>query len=342
MKMKCKKLSEKLIVRRAVIWSKQRKVLQAMLCSLLVSLLPIFLSQAADGKEGVLHAESVLIRIIDEIEVPARVSGILTEVKVKEGQAIAEGDLLAKVDDLEARLLAKYAKLEIDIATEAAKNDVAVLIAKSELIHASSKHERLQNAISKRPRSVLKSELEEAAHNMGQARLEVERAQRELKQAGMTKTLKESEYKLSMRKVDIAKIVAPLRGLVMEVLKQRGEWVEPGDTVVKIVRIDRLRAEGLIRAVDVHFPLIDAKVTVSILSDKDKGRQFTGKVVFVNPEVNPVNGLMRIWAEVENPQGELKPGLRGTMSIHALSPQSKQKKAKNETFHRRDKSPLAK
>ncbi len=38
-------------------------------------------------------------------------------------------------------------------------------------------------------------------------------------------------------------------------------------------------------------------------------------MVFVSPEVDPVNGQARIWAEVENRGGELRPGLHGKLSI---------------------------
>jgi multidrug efflux pump subunit AcrA (membrane-fusion protein) len=37
--------------------------------------------------------------------------------------------------------------------------------------------------------------------------------------------------------------------------------------------------------------------------------------VFVSPEVDPVNGQVRVLAEVDNPDGVLRPGLRATMTI---------------------------
>jgi multidrug efflux pump subunit AcrA (membrane-fusion protein) len=37
--------------------------------------------------------------------------------------------------------------------------------------------------------------------------------------------------------------------------------------------------------------------------------------VFVSPEVDPVNGQVRVWAEVENRDGQLRPGVHGKLSI---------------------------
>jgi multidrug efflux pump subunit AcrA (membrane-fusion protein) len=45
------------------------------------------------------------------------------------------------------------------------------------------------------------------------------------------------------------------------------------------------------------------------------GSRFTGEVVFVSPEISAVNGRFRVWAEVDNPQGLLKPGLRANLEI---------------------------
>jgi multidrug efflux pump subunit AcrA (membrane-fusion protein) len=40
-----------------------------------------------------------------------------------------------------------------------------------------------------------------------------------------------------------------------------------------------------------------------------------GEIVFVSPEINPVSGQVRVWAEVDNLQGYLKPGMRATMTV---------------------------
>ena len=37
----------------------------------------------------------------------------------------------------------------------------------------------------------------------------------------------------------------------------------------------------------------------------------------MSPEVDPVNNQVRVWAELENPDLRLKPGMSGTMVIMA-------------------------
>ena len=42
---------------------------------------------------------------------------------------------------------------------------------------------------------------------------------------------------------------------------------------------------------------------------------FAGKLVFVSPEVDPVNNQVRVLAEIDNPESLLRPGLRATLTI---------------------------
>ena len=45
--------------------------------------------------------------------------------------------------------------------------------------------------------------------------------------------------------------------------------------------------------------------------------EVTGKVTFVSPEVDPVNHQVRVWAEVDNTELVLRPGLAAEMTIDA-------------------------
>jgi macrolide-specific efflux system membrane fusion protein len=105
-----------------------------------------------------------------------------------------------------------------------------------------------------------------------------------------------------------------LAGVVVQVRRRRGEWVQPGETVVRVLRIDRLRAEGFVRASDIEGDMTNAPVTLRV-SLAGQPQEFQGVVAFVAPEIDPVNGQVRVWAEFDNPDLLLRPGLKGSMSI---------------------------
>lgn len=260
-------------------------------------------------------AESALLRVIDNVAVPARASGILAQIRVKDGDLVKKGALLAKVDDTEEVLMFKRAVIETELAAQRASNDVAIRAAKTALEFSQQEYQRLKRASENIPGSVSKSELEEARVKVAQAELDLEKAHHEHELEGHNKRLKEAEQAVALHSRDVHQIVAPVNGLVVEVMRRAGEWVEPGEDVLRIMRIDRLRAEGLVpyQQVTPHLTGLPAEITVSFPGRPDVVAK--GQIVFVNPELNPVNGRVRVRAEFDNPGGQLMPGMRAKMVV---------------------------
>ena len=131
---------------------------------------------------------------------------------------------------------------------------------------------------------------------------------------------KGGEVEAAEASIERRKIKAPLDGIVTNVYRHVGEWVAPGDPVVKIVRVNRLRIEGFLNAADYDPPEIEGRaVTVEVELAHGRKVKFPGKVVFVSPLVM-AGGEYRVFAEVnnrqENGQWVLRPGLFATMNIH--------------------------
>src|SRR5438445_6301914 len=104
--------------------------------------------------------------------------------------------------------------------------------------------------------------------------------------------------------------------MVVQVNPHHGEWVEAGKTVMRVLRVDRLRVEGFVHVEKLTRELVGRKVTLTVDVAGQPGNEFEGAVVFVSPEVNPVKQQVRVWAEVENRKLLLRPGLRGSFVIH--------------------------
>lgn len=262
-----------------------------------------------------ISAESVLIRLIDEVDVPARAIGSLVDIDVEVGAVVEEGQLLAQIDDTEAALDFKRARYELEIAAREAENDVAIRSAMKTLAYSKAHYDRLYRADVAQPRSVSQSELEKARLDAEQAEFEMEKGKTELQNANTRMNLKANEVALAERNVEVRKILAPQSGVVVEVLRRAGEWVTPGEKIFRIVSTKRLRAEGFLKAGDVARDLKGAAVSVVPVFDKGPAHSFSGRITFVSPEIDPVNGQVRILAEVDNPDGILRPGLRARMSI---------------------------
>jgi macrolide-specific efflux system membrane fusion protein len=267
------------------------------------------------GAEDQISIDSALLQLVEQVDVPARVSGILSAVEVLEGDVVSAGAKLARLDVEESTLLYRRAAVELELSSEKARNDVSLRSAQKALSFARSEFGRVDRAATELPGSVSQSQLEEKRLKAEQAELDLEQAKHEARLNHLTEKLKKQELELGKHQIDVRQILAPVNGVVVEVVRHAGEWVEPGDKVVRIVRIDRLRAEGLIHVRHATADLKGSAATVSVTLPGSEKLQCPGEVVFVSPEVNPVNDLVRISVEFANPENRLKPGLRAKISI---------------------------
>jgi len=274
---------------------------------------------------GRIEVPSMLIQLIEQVDVPAQAAGVLTDVEVREGCLIDEGALLARIMDVEARHAETRAKTELEIAQMNAENDVNVRYAKKSAEVTKTELQRALASNKKYPGSVSASEIDRLKLAVERAVLEIEQAERDFQIAKHTQQIKETEYQIACHQVGQRKIVAPLAGMVVQVNRFRGEWVEPKDAVLRILRIDRLRAEGFLNVKDVRRDLQGCPVTLTVDLPGRPGAEFPGKIVFLSPEIDPVNAQVRVWAEVENVGLRLRPGMRAKMTVEPAPAESGEK-----------------
>lgn len=263
-----------------------------------------------------LKIDSVLVSLIEQVEVPAREVGQLKKVLVKEGMSVQEGEVLARIEDSEAVLLLKQAKLESEMSNLKAENDVNIRFARKAYEVAKSELQRAEDSIKKYPKSISKTELDRLKLTAEKAELEIEQALEEAKTSQLEARLKQNAEQIASLAIQRRRVVAPISGMVVQIMAKNGEWVRPGDTVLRILKLDRLRAEGLVNASKLQNLNLKGRPVVLIVNQGTKNElEFQGKISFVSPEINPVNHQTRVWADIENPDFKLKPGMRASLII---------------------------
>lgn len=259
--------------------------------------------------------DSVLLTIAQQAEVPAREAGVLSELLVREGQTVRGGELLGKLEDEEAKLAYNRALIELERAQKLSLNDVKVRLAKKELEIAQAELRRANEATGRLNGSVTGAELDRLKFSVQRATLEVEQAEFELDHARLAVRLHENELQAATEDLRRRQIISPISGTVAIVQRHLGEWVEKGQPIARVIAAERLRAEGFLSADQVRGELIGRKTLLSVRLPALQSQRFPGTLVFVNPEVDPVNGQVRIWSEIENRDGRLRPGLSGSLTI---------------------------
>jgi RND family efflux transporter MFP subunit len=266
-----------------------------------------------------IQVSSVLLKLIEQVEVPAREAGVLKEVAVREGQMVEKGARLAQIEDTDMQLERRRAQLELLAARKQADSDVKIRYAKKSLEVAEAELRRALDSQRRLAQSVSESELDQLRLAVQQGALQVEQAELEVDLARAARELKENDVAVAEHGIRQRKIVAPLAGFVAQVNRHGGEWLQPGQTILRILRLDRLRAEGMISAKAAKGDLNGTPVKLSVVLDDGPAVEYSGKIVFVSPEIDPVNAQVRVWAEIDNADLRLRPGLQGSMIIGGAS-----------------------
>src|SRR6266478_6791266 len=87
--------------------------------------------KSAAGKAGgdKTVVKPALVTIIEEVEIPAPVEGVLSSVEAREGQMVEARDVVARIEDAEVRLTHERARTEFEIARKQAGNELKVRLA---------------------------------------------------------------------------------------------------------------------------------------------------------------------------------------------------------------------
>lgn len=327
---------------------------------------------------------SMTTALIQHAEIAAREPGVLKSISVKPGDSIAEGQLLATLDDELQEIAVQQAELNVQIAHLKADNklpietaramvreaeqekakleiaarisqkqadsDVAVRLAEKSKDVAKYELDRAQKAKESFSGSISNSELNRLTVLFDQRTLEIEKAQEDRainvlkpeadlaavqQQAeAITRTQslaaeKEQEQQVARANLQVAKselaearlqlerrrLKAPFPATVVAVSRQPGEWVEPGSVVLRLIQLDRLRVEGFVSADQAI--LMAPGQRVQIVFPGNVVKPVSGEITFVSPEVEPVNQQVRIWAEFDNPEKRIRPGLVTTMEVES-------------------------
>ncbi|MFV2066430.1 MAG: efflux RND transporter periplasmic adaptor subunit, partial [Pirellulales bacterium] len=260
------------------------------------------------------------IELKSEVDVPAQDAGVLVSLDVVEGAQVRKNHPLGKIDDMEPQMQRQVAEYEKEAAEEQAKNNISVVYARAQTAVAKATVDEKRAANRKVRGTVTNEELRRVELEWRRAELSIQQAELDQKLAGLTAKSKGADVEAAEKNIERRQIKAPIDGEVVAVLKDEGEWVSPGDTILHIVNMETLRVSGILKASEYDPQDIQGRsVTVEVGLAHGRLVKVPGKVVYVSPIVQS-GGEYPVWAEVKNRkdagQWLLRPGLTSKMTIH--------------------------
>jgi multidrug resistance efflux pump len=170
------------------------------------------------------------------------------------------------------------------------------------------------------PGAVSASEVRRLLFSWHAANLQTEAAELELSLAKLTAEAKQIAVDAAELEIERRKIRAPVDGVVDRILVRPGEWMQPGQPLIEIARIDKLRVEAFLNAYEVSPRDVEGRnVTIDGPVANGEKETFTGKIGFVSSVV-VADGAYRVWVEFDNRKvgnyWVVRPGLTANMAIH--------------------------
>ncbi|MDB4766377.1 HlyD family efflux transporter periplasmic adaptor subunit [bacterium] len=279
------------------------QIAQTILCLLILGLAPHWIYAQE------IKLTSAVTQIVETVNVPAQRSGVLELVNVREGQVVSQNEMLGEILDDASQLKYERARTEFAIAERAARDDTLVRFAQKSLEVTQAELARSENVNQSVDSAVSDTELDHLRLLVSKAKLEVEKSKIDFEVAKLNASLKEIDLKETKFELSKHEIRSRIAGQIELVERRAGEWIESGQPAFRIVRIDRLRAEGWLGVEEASQiqPNQPAEVTIHIPNRDDV--TIAGNVSFVSLNSNPVDGKIRVWVEFDNPNKSLRPGL---------------------------------
>lgn len=251
------------------------------------------------------------VRSRNEVDLVPRIIARILEIKVRSGDRVKRGDVLAILDakDLSAVVSQGQDQLRAVTASVAAA-DEQVKAAKAALELASKEMERTRalfekNAAAKRDFDQSMAAFRQAEAGMQQAVQQRNAASAQA--AAASQGIRQAEVGLGY-----ATVISPIDAIVAERLADPGDLGNPASVMLRLFDPESLLLEVPIREALVREVTLGASVTYSVPA---LDKTFEGTVREIVPSVDPNTRTFLVKICIDNSSAGLMPGMFGTIKV---------------------------
>jgi len=247
------------------------------------------------GSVDLTVSASGVIEPIRRVEIRSQASGQVLELPIQEGEEVAKGDLIARLDATDARADLERARANLEIAEV---------------------EDRQKGHDLERARGLFQRTLVSEA--------EVDAAELAASRAGAELLLARAELQRAQDRFEDTVIRSPVDGTVLDRAVEEGQIISSatssasgGTVIASIADMRRVQVTAAVNEIDIGR--IEPGMESTIVADAYPERRFTGRVIRIAPEAKIVQNvtLFDVLIEVENP-GLLKSGMNCQATIELL------------------------
>lgn len=269
------------------------------------------MASSAAGQQTVKYDEAFVIAIRNTI-IASEAPGIVSSLEVQTGDDVTLQQTLVALNRKKYEADLAVAIAEEDVAKLQAENTIDLKYARKTAEVNEKQLDRAQQARTAVAKSVSQTDVDRLRLELEQAQLSTQQAELDLKIAGLTAQLKERITRVA--EIDLANrnVSAPFDGKVAQIYVQAGQWINAGEPIARLIDLKKLRVQGFFSKD--HLRRIK-KGSKAVFTGVVGNQQFEVPVTisFVGSEL--IEGRFQVWADVDNTDGILLPGLKGDLTV---------------------------
>jgi HlyD family secretion protein len=257
-----------------------------------------------------------------QIAITPKISGEIVALPSFEGKLVKTGELLFKLDDQEYQLSLRDARqrlLKARSEFEIQKLDRKTL---NQMVDSSAvtRSERLEQEWKKAYQQYRNGEIDEASYQKiwleyqsAQILRGVRHEEMVASRTGFSSAL--IDYERAQLNLSHCEIRAPFAGQIGDLTIRLGQVVSAGKECCKLVDLSRIRVNVGVLESEVQHLAIGRKAHIELPAFP--GDKFEGKIVTINPIIDPENKTCRVTVEMANPDNRIKAGMFAYVKLDA-------------------------
>ena len=232
-----------------------------------------------------------VVRPHQEAELAVDVDGVVREILVAEGQGVAAGELLVKLNDAVAAASVRYAETVAENQAEERRAEARLRFAERSLLRVEK--------LNKTGNVVTEDEVEQSRSTRDQSQAEYDAAKAALAEAKALLQLEQARLKRYH-------VSAPFAGRVVRILVESGDGVAADEPLLHLAAFDKLEVE--INVPLHYYEKLAADTSYRMLAGEPLSRDLSGRLKYVDPVFDYAAGAIRCVFEIDNAEQRLPAG----------------------------------
>ena len=252
------------------------------------------------------------------IEVGSEVSGLIVELNVDFNSVVKAGDLLARIDDRDVKVLLRQREADLQVSKANLVQEKANLLkAETDFEFAENELERSRSLLERR--LISQTDLETSLSRLRSAAASLESAKAQIVSAEASILQREAQLEQAQIDLERTQISSPVDGVVINRLVDLGQAVNSNQNIPILFEVAQDLSKMLIEADigEADIGKVSEGLDVRFTVDAYSGQNFVGSVSQVRKAAGTTNNVVTytIIIDADNPREQLLPGMTANVNI---------------------------